>query len=131
MLLITHRHLGVELLETATSTLGLCPLQTRSLEVFAEDDPQILVTRAVHLLREADAGDGVLVLTDAYGSTPGNVAVAAAEGHAARVVSGLNLPMLLRVLNYPDRPLAELARAAAEGGRNGILDLGEQEPLGS
>jgi PTS system ascorbate-specific IIA component len=61
------------------------------------------------------------VLSDLYGSTPCNIANKLADlGVRARCVSGLNLPMLLRVLNYPDKPLDELAEVAACGGRGGI-----------
>jgi PTS system ascorbate-specific IIA component len=71
--------------------------------------------------RRLDSGDGVLVLTDVYGATPSNIAERVAEpGLAIHRVSGLNLPMLLRVLNYAEQSLTELAQTAAHGGRSGI-----------
>ena len=73
-------------------------------------------------VRALDSGDGVLVLTDVYGATPSNLAEKLpALGLDLHRVSGLNLPMLLRVLNYPEQPLLELAQTAASGGRSGIL----------
>ncbi|MBW3546289.1 MAG: hypothetical protein KY428_11955, partial [Bacteroidetes bacterium] len=55
-----------------------------------------------------DSGDGVLVLTDAFGSTPSNIAMRLSRQSGVTVVSGLNLPMLLRVMNYPQLSLEEL-----------------------
>lgn len=72
--------------------------------------------------RDLDGGDGVLVLSDLYGATPCNVANRLPGlGVHMHCVSGLNLPMLLRVLNYPEQSLDELAQTAATGGRGGIF----------
>jgi PTS system ascorbate-specific IIA component len=72
--------------------------------------------------RDLDHGDGVLVLADLYGATPCNIGLSLSElGVRLRCVSGLNLPMLLRVLNYSDKSLPELTEIAASGGRGGIF----------
>ncbi len=128
LLIVAHRHIGSEVLATASRTLGICPLQTESLEVFNEDERNELLERAGALITELDQGAGVLILSDAYGSTPSNVAVAASVDRHCRVVTGLNLPMLLRVFNYPGRSLEELAESAAAGGRSGIILVGEGAP---
>ena len=67
------------------------------------------------------SGDGVLVLSDLFGSTPGNVAMRVAESIGGRLVSGVNLPMLLRVFNYSTLPLEQLKDKAVEGGRAGVV----------
>jgi PTS system ascorbate-specific IIA component len=73
-------------------------------------------------MRDLDDGMGVLLLVDLYGATPSNVAAAIGrQGTSTRRVSGLNLPMLLRVLNYPEQTLDELATTAAAGGRSGVV----------
>ena len=64
----------------------------------------------------------MLILTDAYGSTPGNLATRVATDQRTRVVAGVNMPMLLRVFNYHDQALDALSTAAIEGGRRGIVD---------
>jgi PTS system ascorbate-specific IIA component len=61
------------------------------------------------------------VLTDCLGSTPSNVASRLAEGHQAAVIAGVNLPMLLRVLNYPQLSWQDLRDKAITGGRDGVL----------
>ena len=121
LLLITHNRIGQELLDTATTTLSVCPLRARVLSVPEQVDPAELYDDASELLHRLDDGAGVLVLTDAYGSTPSNVASRLAEKEKVAVIAGLNLPMLLRALNYPDLPLFDLAEKAVTGGRDGII----------
>lgn len=121
ILLITHNRIGDELLETARQTLGFCPVQTRSLEVTPDGDPATLTRRAMDLVELLDDGDGVLVLTDCYGSTPSNVAATLARDQRITVIAGLNLPMLLRIFNYPGLGLAELSDKARSGGRDGVI----------
>ena len=65
-------------------------------------------------------GDGVLVLTDMFGSTPSNVASRLMARDGIQIVSGINLPMLLRVLNYPELGLEELVQKAVSGARDGV-----------
>jgi PTS system ascorbate-specific IIA component len=64
--------------------------------------------------------DGVLILTDSYGSTPCNIANEFLDSNNRTLVSGLNLPMLIRIMNYRSLPLDELRDIAIEGGKHGI-----------
>lgn len=121
ILLVTHNRIGDELLETARETLGFCPVKTRTLEVTPDAEPADLTRRAVDLVELLDDGDGVLVLTDCYGSTPSNIASQLARGQQIVVIAGVNLPMLLRVFNYPGLTLRELADKARSGGRDGVI----------
>ena len=73
------------------------------------------------------SGDGVLVLTDLYGSTPSNIACKLRRHGHVRVVSGVNLPMLIRVLNYPDLDLDSLKEKALSGGRDGVLSCTSED----
>jgi PTS system ascorbate-specific IIA component len=75
-----------------------------------------------------DQGQGVLVLTDIFGSTPSNIAASLAEDGRIAVVAGLNLPMLVRVLNYPEDPLEGLTEKAIVGGNRGILACEARPP---
>ncbi len=127
LLIITHGEIGRDLLQTANAMLEVCPLNARTLPVSNTDDPDQLAEHANDLLNELDDGDGVLVLTDIYGSTPSNIAVRLLDGNRVVVVAGINLPMLIRVLNYPRLQLAELAQKALSGGRDGVL-LCKEDP---
>ncbi len=128
ILLITHPGIGHALVTTACGLLEDCPLRTRCIEVPREVDLERLVAQARHALAEVDDGSGVLVLTDAYGSTPSNIAHRIAGDHQVAVISGVNLPMLVRILNYPTEELESLARKAAEGGVRGIRLSGDEAP---
>ncbi len=121
LLLITHDEVGRALLEAATTALGGCPLETRLLAVGPGVDPETALERASASLADLDRGDGVLVLTDLFGATPCNIAVRLCPRGEVLVVSGLNLPMLIRVMNYAALDLGALAEKAVSGGRAGIV----------
>lgn len=123
VLLMTHEAIGPALMQAARHVLGKkLPLPLDAVEVPADGDPGEMLRLGARHARALDHGDGVLVLTDVFGATPCNVARRMDDlGVRQRCVPGLNLPMLLRVLNYSDRPLEELAEVAASGGRNGIF----------
>jgi mannose PTS system EIIA component len=124
ILLITHPGIGSALVEVASRLLRQLPLKTEAFELPFDSDPDTALPLASAALRRVDAGDGVLILTDLYGASPSNLAAKLARlGTPARRVASLNLPMLLRVMNYAERPLDELPAIAAAGARNGaILD---------
>ena len=71
-------------------------------------------------ISEQDNGAGVLVLTDVFGATSDNPARYFAERGNAHVISGVNLPMLLQVLNYAGQSLPQLCETAESGGHSGI-----------
>ena len=122
LLLITHHAIGSALVEAARHVMPHLPLKVDVVEIGECEDPAGTLAGAAHAARALEAGSGVLVLSDLYGSTPCNVAHKLGSlGVRARCVSGLNLPMLLRVLNYAEKPLDELAEVAASGGRGGIF----------
>lgn len=122
VLLITHEGIGSALVATATALLRELPLQTGVFEVPFDADLDALLPAASAALRKVDRGAGVLLLTDLYGSSPSNLAANLARlGTPVRRVSAVNLPMLLRVMNYPELGLDELPRFAAAGARNGVI----------
>ena len=125
LLLIAHGNIGDALLEAATGTLGDHPLPVEVLRMPRDCDPEAMVEQAHARIHAMDQGDGVLVLTDLYGSTPSNIACSLNEDEKPRVnvVSGLNLPMLIRVFNYPQLDLNALTEKAASGGREGVMTI--------
>lgn len=121
LLLITHNQIGAALLETASNMIGMCPLMMDVLAVPGDCDPDAMVRRGLKMVDRLDRGEGVLILTDIYGSTPSNIAARLADNRRVLAVSGVNLPMLVRVMNYPRLTVAELAAKAQSGGRDGIF----------
>ena len=98
--------------------------ELRVLDVDGGDDIEKTLARARELVHEVDRGEGVLVLTDAFGATPGNVATRLAESERVAVLAGVNLPMLLRAVCYRGGQLAEVAQKALAGGQAGMLQIG-------
>jgi len=122
ILLITHAGVGTPLLAVATELLRELPLKAEAFEVPFDSDIDGLLPGASAALRRVDGGSGVLVLTDLYGASPSNLAAKLSRiGTPVRRVSALNLPMLLRVMNYADLDLDELPAIAAAGARNGVI----------
>jgi len=122
ILLITHPGIGSSLLQVATTLLRQLPLKTEAFEVPFDAELDVLLPQASAALRRVDGGDGVLVMTDLYGASPSNLAAQLARlGTPVRRVSALSLPMLLRVMNYPEQGLQDLPATAAAGTRNGAI----------
>ena len=122
ILLITHPGIGTSILDVATTLLRKLPLTAEAFEVPFDADLAQLLPQASAALRRVDSGEGVLVLTDLYGASPSNLAAQVARlGTPVRRVAALSLPMLLRVMNYPEHTLDEMPATAAAGTRNGAI----------
>jgi PTS system mannose-specific IIA component len=144
IILVTHLDYGSALLKAAELIAG--PVQDCTC---IQVDSTVEVEETVHRLKEAvnrlNLGKGVLVLTDMFGGTPTNLSLSlmnALTKEGARkdekkdekkepreqevdVLTGVNLPMVLRVLQNRQRPLAELAELALEAGCEGIIAAGK------
>jgi len=101
--------------------MGEASLKTFCLDIPVDSDVERTELEISQALAHLDSGDGVIILSDIYGATPNNMARKfAAPGHV-HIVSGVNLPMLIRLYNYPDTDLPKLCELAAEGGQRGIM----------
>jgi PTS system mannose-specific IIA component len=120
ILLVTHNGLGESFVDCVSHVLGKIPSNLKVLSVFAGDDPQQKLVEGQVLIKQLDTGGGVLILSDVYGATPSNIGRQLCHAERVLGVAGLNLPMLLRVVSYPDTSLPELAKAALDGGRGCI-----------
>ena len=122
VLLITHDGIGSAYRAVAERLLGNLPLAVGVFELPFDLPPEQALAQASAALRKIDSGDGALLLSDLYGASPSRLAQRLAQlGTPSRRISGLSLPMLLRVLNHADAELDELARIAASGARNGVV----------
>src|SRR6185312_2378231 len=99
VMLMTHEAVGHALISAAHHVMPKLPLRVSAEEVPPQADPEVMRSLTAHHARDLDTGDGVLILADLYGATPCNLGLSlGALGVYLRCVSGLNLPMLLRVL---------------------------------
>lgn len=126
LLIITHGDIGKSLYEAVVAMLGSCPLNTQVLAVDQKHDPEERIQQAKTMVKSLNHGAGVLVLTDMYGSTPSNIACALRENKEVAIVTGVNLPMLVRILNYPDLKLDQLVQKALSAGREGVMSCQKQ-----
>lgn len=123
ILLITHGSYGEALVQNACHVLNKRPPQLNQLGLSAQDDPLDLLPLARQMLHLVDDGDSVLLMTDIFGATPSNLALKLLEPGRVEGLTGVNLPMLLRALNYRDKGMATLLVRARDGGRDGILNM--------
>ena len=120
LLIVTHGSIGKSILDTALAILGTSPLPTRIMSVPMGCERDKLLVTAADEIRQLDQGDGVLILTDMYGATPCNITCNLQEKNTS-IVAGLNLPMLIRVLNYPELDLIQMTEKAISGGQDGVM----------
>ena len=120
VVLVTHPNLGEEFIRSAEMICGKLPnlipvsIDTRrGVEELREE-----ITKAI---KSVDAGKGVLILTDMFGGTPSNMSLAFLSENRVEVVTGLNLPMLIKISNCRQgRSLQDLAKMVKEAGQRNI-----------
>ena len=125
LLLLGQRHFGEGLIEAVEHTYGR---KTPRLEAFAVDytQPSEGIGQAIEAaVRRLDDGDGVLILADVYGATHTNIATRLVRRGQVELITGVNLPMLLRALNYRSLPMNEIVDKALSGGSGGIIRVGD------
>lgn len=80
------------------------------------------------LAQDADPRGEVLILTDVFGATPCNTVQRLADGQHVKVITGVNVPMLWRALNYASEPLDTLVTRALAGGTQGVMQIASSRP---
>jgi PTS system ascorbate-specific IIA component len=121
ILIIAHGGLGESLIHCVSHVLGKQPPQLAHFAVGTNDDPADLLPQAQQMVKNLDMGSGVLILSDMYGASPCNLVAKLLEPNHIEGVAGVNLPMLVRVLNYRDKPIKSCLEKAVSGGRDGVV----------
>lgn len=127
--LVTHEKVGSSLLKAVSKTFGELPLPAKAVAIDYQGDPEKWVLKLCRLTKSLAQNDEVLVLTDVPGSTPCKIAQKFSHlcrNDHVKVVAGINLPMLMRVMNYPSLSLNQLAQKALSGGKEGIVSLEDE-----
>ena len=128
VLIVTHYRLGEEFLQALRLILPEAPsFEAVSVEpTMAVEDMRGRIAAG---LKSADAGDGVLILTDMFGGTPSNMSLSFHDEHQVEVVTGMNLPMLIKLATMRDeKPLDELAAFIKAYGQRNISVASELIP---
>jgi PTS system mannose-specific IIA component len=119
ILIVSHLNLASELLKTAELIVGKIP-SSKALSLDPKKDVEILRKEIQASIKEVNTGDGVIILTDMFGGTPSNLALTFLGEHV-EVVSGANLPMLIKITTEREgKNIREVALKAKECGRNNI-----------
>ncbi|TSE30678.1 PTS sugar transporter subunit IIA [Tepidimonas charontis] len=127
ILVIAHAPLASALRQCVLHVFPDAGADVDALDVPADEAPETTLQRARALLALHGAVD-TLVLTDVFGATPCNVATRLLEGGHTRLVTGVNLPMLLRAVTYRHEPLDALVTRATLGGTQGVMPLAPTAP---
>jgi mannose PTS system EIIA component len=122
ILIVAHAPLASTLQVVASHAYADCAGAVAAVDVHA-DATLALASAEVACALANLPGQEVLILTDVFGATPCNAALAASDGQQSRVVAGVNVPMLWRSLCYAKLPLAELVARATEGGAQGVMQV--------
>ena len=112
LLLITHKNIGKDMMMITSSILDDEFDNAACIEIPMDADIDAKKRQIADTLDRLSTNDGVLILTDSFGSTPCNIANEFLDNTGRALVSGLNLPMLIRIMNYRSLPLAELKEKA-------------------
>ncbi len=126
-LLVAHSPLASAMLTVAQHAFPEYADQMAGVDVLPDDDlprAQIRIRMALQALvhdTQGLAAHDVLVLVDVFGATPCTAAMAACDGLPTRIVTGLSVPMLWRVLCYADKPLDDLVNRALLGASQGAI----------
>jgi PTS system ascorbate-specific IIA component len=127
ILIIAHSPLASALRACVLHVYPEAAAGVMALDVPANESPDTTRLSAIALLAQLGAPNA-LVLTDVFGATPCNVAQKVVDGVRSKLVAGVNLPMLLRTVNYRHEPLDVLVARALTGGAQCIMQVAVTAP---
>lgn len=123
VVVVTHGALADELISTVKFVTGgksAVKIEAVTMDPVAEFNK--FSTEIQNAINSVDGGGGVLVFTDMFGGTPSNVSLTFLEKSKVEVISGVNLPMLLKLATYAsDLSLNEAVKVAAKAGKDNII----------
>ncbi len=128
IVVVTHGQLARELVSAAEMIIGEIPNVT-AVSIGWHESPDDALREIEEAIKRADAGKGTVVLTDMFGGTPSNLSLTFLEKDRVEVVTGVNLPMLIRLASLREEEeeddLMELASEAAREGKDSIYLAGD------
>lgn len=120
LVLVTHGRLAEEFIAAVEHVVGEQP-QCMAVSIGPNDDMDERRDDIARAAKEADSGDGVILLTDMFGGTPSNLAISLLGEPNLEVIAGVNLPMLIQLVSVREgKTVAEAADMAKEAGRKYI-----------
>jgi PTS system mannose-specific IIA component len=121
VVVVTHCHLSEELVAAARLVVGEELKQFEAVSIAPTEGSEEIRKKIVAAIRKVDGGQGVLILTDMYGGTPSNISLSFLEEKKIEVITGVNLPMLLKLATTErDMDLETLAAFITDYGQRNI-----------
>ncbi len=101
IVIVSHSNIGSEMID---ATCRIIPETTHlnSVAVDSNDPPESIRQHVSDAIKKVDQGDGVLILTDMFGGTPSNICMTFLQPDKVEVISGFNMPMLIKLANLED-----------------------------
>jgi mannose PTS system EIIA component len=124
-IVVSHGNIGVEMVRVAHSIVtDAGPMAGVALE--HDEDVSQMREKIRRAIQEVDRGGGILLLSDMFGGTPSNLCLSFLQEGRIEVITGVNLPMLIKLASFRgERPLAEIAAFIREYGQKNIALAGE------
>lgn len=128
LFIIAHAPLASALRDCVAHVFPSEAQDVLTLDVAADWSQSEVLEQAQARLAHLGKGQEVLVFSDLFGATPCNVATQLVDGGQVRLVTGVNLPMLMRAVTYRHEPLASVVARAVSGGTQGVIAVGSSAP---
>ena len=121
IVVVSHSNIGCEMVKATTRIIPEAKHMT-GVAVESNDPPESIRQQITDAVKKVDSGDGVLILTDMFGGTPSNICMTFLEPDRIEVVSGFNMPMLIKLANLkPDSGFMETVRFIQKYGQRNIV----------
>jgi len=120
IVVVAHFNLAREMVAATELIVGKLE-QFKDVGIVPDEDVDKIRKQLIDALKKVDSGDGVIILTDMFGGTPSNISLSFLEEGKVEVVSGVNLPMLIKLATFRQgKELRELADFIAGYGKKNI-----------
>ncbi len=124
LVVVGHAGLAVELIRAAEMIVG--PMEAAAAVEINPDDSVEVIKAALDLAIESVASEGIIIMTDMFGGTPSNMSLSFLQENRIEVLTGVNLPMLIRFASDREKlGVAELAAQVRDSGREGVAVAGD------
>ena len=121
ILVVAHANLGSSLIETVEFILGNKPENLESISINIQEDPELLRKKIKSGISKTRTETGVIIFTDMFGGTPSNLSYSFLEEDQVEVISGVNLPILLKAVNSRKKMnMEQLTASLVEHGKKSI-----------
>jgi len=121
IVIVTHSQLGEALIEAAEFILGGKPENTIAVSIDLKENAEKLREKIDSAIKKVRQPEGVLILTDMFGGTPSNLSYSFLEEGKIEVISGVNLPILIKATNArKENALSDLAVMLEAFGKRSI-----------